>query len=160
MTDAHAAEVFTRVAQQFCELVEQLPSDANDEFLTRLSIALAELIAAGLSLPDVAPPTATIPTNPQIDHAADVVRDKLRLIVGDRDLYWTVDPKTKEAPVRASLSDDLADVYRDLQEGLMMQEKGAEPAEILWTWRFSFDSHWGRHATDALRFSWTELSAF
>lgn len=47
------------------------------------------------------------------------------------------------------LADDLADIYRDLKEGLMHYESGNLKAAI-WTWKWTFNSHWGRHAVSAL----------
>ena len=46
-------------------------------------------------------------------------------------------------------ADDLADIYRDLKEGLELYEAG-HVAEALWEWSQSFNTHWGRHASSAL----------
>ena len=53
------------------------------------------------------------------------------------------------APVMASLSDDIADIYRDLQGGLVAFRAG-EIDDAVWEWRFGFDTHWGRHAAHGL----------
>ena len=62
------------------------------------------------------------------------------------------DPYDREdhEPVVGSLSDDLLDVYRDIRGGLWSWETDAT-ANAIWEWRFSFDTHWGDHAADALR---------
>jgi hypothetical protein len=68
------------------------------------------------------------------------------------DKYWEIfDPTQQEEPVSGSLADDLTDIFRDLQKGLAISERGASVSEVLWEWRFSFKFHWGRHAMDALR---------
>ena len=48
------------------------------------------------------------------------------------------------------LADDVADIYRDLSAGLALFDAGhvAEAQEEL---RFSFLTHWGRHASGAIR---------
>ena len=70
---------------------------------------------------------------------------------GDRDFYWEVfDPYELTEPVGGSLSDDLYDVYRDLQRGLVLWDAWHR-VEALWQWRFHFDAHWGDHVVDALR---------
>jgi hypothetical protein len=67
------------------------------------------------------------------------------------DTYWGVfDPYKLDEPVAGSLSDDLLDVYRDVRRGLALWESGHD-ASAIWEWRFSFESHWGDHAADALR---------
>ncbi|MFE7505205.1 DUF5063 domain-containing protein [Promicromonospora sp. NPDC057488] len=44
----------------------------------------------------------------------------------------------------------MADIWRDLRSGLDWLDSGADPADVLWDWRFGFETHWGRHATHAL----------
>jgi hypothetical protein len=53
-------------------------------------------------------------------------------------------------PIGASPSDDLLDVYWDLQRGLAAFDSG-RASEAVWIWRFGFETHWGDHAVDALR---------
>lgn len=57
----------------------------------------------------------------------------------------------------ASLTDDLADIYLDMKEGLEALEAGKPHADILFEWQLGFTSHWGRHATDALRAIYCQL---
>jgi len=75
--------------------------------------------------------------------------------LGDWDAYAEVfDPyEMDDTPVVGSLSDDLADVYRDLRRGLALFDASNRPGKIdaVWDWRFHFHSHWGEHATGALR---------
>src|SRR5216110_1553428 len=46
-----------------------------------------------------------------------------------------------------------ADIYRDVKNGLLAEQAvaAARPNDVLWTWRFDFESHWATHAADALR---------
>jgi hypothetical protein len=67
------------------------------------------------------------------------------------DIYWEVfDPFECNEPVAGSLSDDILDMDRDVSRGLALWDAGAEDAAV-WEWRFSFEVHWGVHATSALR---------
>jgi hypothetical protein len=47
------------------------------------------------------------------------------------------------------LADDLADIWRDLKEGLTIFEEGYRDAAG-WQWLESFTIHWGEHAINAL----------
>jgi hypothetical protein len=49
------------------------------------------------------------------------------------------------------IADDVADVWRDVKRGLLALGEGHRPDDVTWQWRFDFYSHWGRHATEALR---------
>jgi hypothetical protein len=54
-----------------------------------------------------------------------------------------------EEPVAGPISDDIADIYREVVGGLIEYEAG-RIAQAIWEWGFGLRSHWGRHATDAM----------
>ncbi len=54
--------------------------------------------------------------------------------------------------VIATLSDDLSDIYRDVKPGLRALQHSPNTIDgIVWEWRFSLLTHWGRHATGAIQ---------
>lgn len=57
---------------------------------------------------------------------------------------------TAVTAVTGSLADDLADIYRDIVSGLRAYELGNR-AGAVWEWSFGLHSHWGAHATSAIR---------
>jgi hypothetical protein len=59
------------------------------------------------------------------------------------------DMESPDEPVTGMLADDLADIYRDLAEGLDNYRKG-HVAEACFDWSQSYRSHWARHAVSAL----------
>tara|TARA_R110002096_G_scaffold77896_12_gene183606 strand:- start:125338 stop:125571 length:234 start_codon:yes stop_codon:yes gene_type:complete len=56
-------------------------------------------------------------------------------------------------PVVGDLADDLGDIYGDIAPALMAWEAGTSRIDdILFEWRgVSFSTHWGVHASQALR---------
>lgn len=60
---------------------------------------------------------------------------------------WVIPPET---PGIGSVADDVNDIYTDVAAGLRLYEGGNRVA-ALWEWTFSFASHWGAHATGAIR---------
>lgn len=70
------------------------------------------------------------------------------------DLYVDVfDPLAvydKKPATYASLADDLLDIYRDVKPPLIAWNAG-NYLDAVWDWRYSFETHWHRHATSALR---------
>lgn len=142
---------FVDQARQFCDFVEK----ANEHTLKkRLSAArdrLLELYKAGSKLPHVEPPDG-------IEAGPTPERRKGWAGFDKFEAYWEVfDPYEESAPVVGSLSDDLLDIYGDVQRGLALWEQGevtkrSEPRiAAIWEWRFHFEIHWGDHAVDALR---------
>ncbi len=55
-----------------------------------------------------------------------------------------------EEPVIGDVADDLADIFSDLEKGLLWFEAG-HSSEAVWEWRFGLVHHWGDHATGAMR---------
>jgi hypothetical protein len=65
--------------------------------------------------------------------------------------YWDVfDPLKETESLWNSLADDLADIYRDIKECLLLFDAG-QVDEAVWQWRFNFLIHWGHHLTGAQR---------
>lgn len=60
----------------------------------------------------------------------------------DWNLYWMVfDPRTDNEAIHGSLSGDIADIYRDLKDGIVLKETNEVPAsETIFEWRFGFTS--------------------
>ena len=72
-----------------------------------------------------------------------------------RESYWEIfEPLEQEQPesLCGSLSDDLADIWRDVKEGIVAIDMGGETLidEAVWHWRSSLESHWGHHAVGAI----------
>jgi hypothetical protein len=132
--------------------VEEAPALGPFELLRRVDADVPSLYRAALRLPDVAPATDGVPDS-AVDHRRwVVVFNSLRSVLGPHDIYWAVfDPTELEQPVTGSIAEDLADTYRDLMNGLALLDAGAPVADVLWTWRFSFGNHWGRHVLGALQ---------
>lgn len=138
-----ATAAFVRAAYDLCELVEKAGDLPLRERLNGARRVLLPLYAAATELPDAAKSTEKdAPAYPVPENWSGFA---------EHDDYWEVfDPYQQSAPVGGWLSDDVLDVYRDVRRGLWFWEKN-EIADAVWEWRFSFESHWGDHAIDALR---------
>lgn len=142
-------------ATRYCELIEHEGVVARGDLVEQLRVALGELFVTACRLPTV---------EPDSDHdVPDVSHQdwhRIYLELGprlDADYYWSTRPLPFD-PARAepeftigSLCDDLADIWQDLTAGLRGRETRMTENDVLWHWKFSFESHWGQHAVDALR---------
>jgi hypothetical protein len=95
-----------------------------------------------------------LPRNPPASEAPDIERARPAIPpfeLGALDQYSLYfDPYDADAVgVGGSLSDDLGDIYLDVEEGLQAWDSG-DRVDAVWRWRFTFDAHWGRHAVGAL----------
>jgi hypothetical protein len=144
------ADDFEQLARSYCEFVERDGSEGQDRaaFVAELEGHLLALYGAALDLTLADPAERDAPGVSHEEWGAVFGRVASRL--GDADAYWLVlDPFAEDAPVLGSLSDDVADIYGDLKSGLRLIE-GHPSEDASWDWRFTFDTHWGRHAASAL----------
>jgi hypothetical protein len=135
---------FVDQARQFCDFVENGPQGSLSKRLVDTRERLLALYAAGCKLPAVQPPEG-IKDSPDPKPVATPP-------FGTFDTYWEVfDPYVADEPVAGSLSDELAEIYADVQRGLALWDRDVPRAAAIWEWRFHFDRHWGDHAVDVLR---------
>lgn len=76
--------------------------------------------------------------------------------LGQYDAYEEVfDPgrKDSEEPIGASISENLADIYQDLKDFILLYEIGSDEVmyEAVWACKQSFEIYWGQRLTNALR---------
>jgi hypothetical protein len=155
-----SADGFRLIAARFCSIVSAASMLERTEFLVQIYRILSELISAAIRLPEVnqtdeeqeasssKPPLKARLSHEQWKQLYDLLKEK----IGDWDIYWQVfDPTNDKHAVAGSLADDIADIYRDLKEGLILLEGHQTPTEdIVWSWRLLYYSHWGKHAIDTL----------
>jgi len=142
-------EQFIGSAKAFSEWCVSVPGDGVAEARTALAL-LSRLYTQALSL--------RLPSAVKSAFHGERADDATWYEVFDRsqslpcNLYSVVfnphnDPS--EEPVVCEIADDIADVFRDLSEGISLYEEGRF-AEAEWALRFSFQHHWGRHASSAI----------
>jgi uncharacterized protein DUF5063 len=149
---SRAADEFHRLAQRYCRLVTDHRAIPPKRLLANLHQLIPALYASGLRLPTST--TAGDGKHRKLTHREwfQLFRG-LRARLGNRDSYREVfdgyDRKDRDV-VRGSLADDLADIFRDLSNGLQCWRAGDRKNAIR-EWRFGVDYHWGEHATSAMR---------
>jgi hypothetical protein len=82
----------------------------------------------------------------------DVLRDKF----GTADDYLEVfDEKINESdsPVISSISENMADIYQDLKDFLLLYQTGTKEVmnDAVWECRLNFENFWGQKLTNSLR---------
>lgn len=146
MVDERIAR-FAVAARDFCGAADGCPLDTR-----AMLTALLRLLVAAQELPDTAPSFRDAsPTHAGVTADTDRVAANVVDSLGSAGHYRMIyDPQHDEEPCVGSLADDLGDIYRDLRRGLDLFDRDA-PADAAWEWRFAYETHWGDHATDAVR---------
>ena len=155
-SDEQIGDQFAQLAAAYCDCLDRHREAGLGRFLQDVHQALVAMYGLGGTLPDVEPASdnATERVLPEAAYA-DLTKS-LHGFIGPYNLYWEIyDPLLPEPdePVAGNLTDDLTDIYRDVHRGLHAWRSGDPDRRLdgLWDWRFSFETHWGRHSVDALR---------
>lgn len=137
---------FAQLVHAFCDWCEQGTEPINESEAERW---LARLHTNALELPNVEPTDDLGP--PEVpEEAAAAAKARIAPLWGSYyRMVFNPSPTEDEAPVVGDFGDDLQDIYLDLRRGLALLNRG-EAENAIWHWKFSHQSHWGRHATAAL----------
>ncbi|MES2299485.1 MAG: DUF5063 domain-containing protein [Pseudomonadota bacterium] len=136
---------FAELARAYCHWAEGMPASAQEDAkLARLH--LARLYAQALELSE-----GECGDDPrEISHEAwRCVFERFGALPVN---YYGTCFSPSIIPAESSigdLADDLADIWRDLKEGLSLFDAGHVDA-AQFEWRLHFNIHWGRHAASAL----------
>ena len=162
-----AQTAYRDLAVRYCDLIENRGSPDSVAWVKEIHLLLPRLYAAALALPsDVEPDTDTVEHDPTLSHEEwQLIFRELGNLFARWNHYFDVfdpyDEKNREA-ICGSLSDDLADIYHDVRSGLRLQQIAGDtrPNDVLWSWKFNFESHWAAHATGAMRALQTVLFVY
>jgi Domain of unknown function (DUF5063) len=155
------ADRFGLVARRFCEIVDAASDVGKTDLLLQVYRALPDLISGAMALPDVEPSDAdaiemerkrAIIARAQMSDAEwQQLYSLLKSKLDDSNLYYSLFDPTKDKQANpASLADDIADIYRELRESLILNDaRSTPPEDSIFEWRLGFYSHWGKHAMDA-----------
>ena len=153
MAERETVERFAGSVERFCSLIEHHQSLTAGEFVRSCAVCLADLYTAAvpLSLLPVEIDSDELIEDAVSTEQARAIDRQIGGILGSACLYWEVfDPREESDPVVGDLGDDLADIYRDVKNGLVAFSKGSAN-EAIWHWQWGFRYHWGDHVVDALR---------
>jgi hypothetical protein len=144
---------YCNLVARFCDLAEG-NSGASSARLIAVRDALVELYQASLHMPDIVGERfRDVPERLPFDEYRRV-KERIGTVVESDYFLICFHPfrTPAEEPVCASLSDGLADIWRDLKRGLLALEEDEEKwaAAVFWDWKFSFETHWGDHAVDCI----------
>jgi hypothetical protein len=142
---------FVDAANQYCQLVEQIRQYDRPTWLDRIGKALLSLEASIEQL-QTAQPTAPYARISDFEDRFEIY-SVLKEFLAEEDEYWSEgDLHASDGNKTGSLSDDFADIYFELQRGLMLyQQTDGGPANAVRLWVGSYRDHWRQHLVDARR---------
>ena len=147
---------FVAAANEFCKYAEHSSQISGDEMLRILQRLLPFLYIKASLLPALSPVFED--GNEKFVTEADWnrVHDTLKERFGAADDYSEVfDDRAADSgePVIVSLSENMADIYQDLKDFLLLYQTGTREVmnDAVWECRMNFENIWGQKLVNSLR---------
>ena len=147
---------FTAAANEFCKYAEHSSELKGDELLKILQRILPFLYLKASLLPSLEPffedGNEKFVTESDWTVIHDILKDKF----GTADDYLEVfDEKINESegPVVSSISENMADIYQDLKDFLLLYQTGTKEVmnDAVWECKQNFENYWGQKLVNSLR---------
>ena len=147
---------FVAVANEYCKYSEHASEIKGEELFKILQRLLPILYLKASFLPELTPYFED--GNEKFVTESDYtgILDTFRKKFGSANDYLEVfDDRMNEseAPVVASLAENMADIYQDLKDFILLYQTGTLEVmnDALWECRMNFENYWGQKLVNALR---------
>jgi hypothetical protein len=152
-TNKTVAEMVT-VANEYCVYLETAENKSREGILRFAVTILPLLYLKGSLLPgvEVENPEANerFVTEEQWESVFTLLREKIL----DEDEFWLIDPLhvNETEPLRASISENLADIYQDMKDFVLLYQKNTLAARqnALADCKELFNTHWGYRISNVM----------
>ena len=139
-SDSQIIEAFYEKARRYCSYIDG--RTVREEDAESIIYLLMDVYMEGLLLPSLEPDTTD-------EEDPSVPEPKISFEIPT--CYWEVfNGFHDEDIVAGDLQDDLASIYTDLMEGILLYDAG-RVGDAVFEWNFGQTNHWGQHLTDAVR---------
>jgi hypothetical protein len=147
---------FVAVANEFCKYAEHASELKGDELLKILQRILPLLYLKASLLPQLEPFFEDGNEKFVTESDWTAISDTLREKFGTADDYLEVfDDKIKETegPVVSSISENMADIYQDMKDFLLLYQTGTGEVmnDAVWECRMNFENFWGQKLVNSMR---------
>jgi hypothetical protein len=147
---------FVAVANEFCKYAERAPELKGDELLKILQRILPLMYLKASLIPALNPYFED--GNEKFVTESDWIKvhDTLREKFGTADDYLEVfDDKMNESegPVLSSISENMADIYQDIKDFLLLYQTGTNEVmnDAIWECHLNFETFWGQKLLNSMR---------
>ena len=135
------------VANEYCYFLENAEDKKKEQVLMFMQRILPLLYLKGSLLPSIEPEYPEADERFVTQEKWEVLFTDLRKIFGEEDEFLIIDPQhiNAEEPLKASISDNLADIYQDLKDFILLYQRNTHAARenAVHDCEKLFASHWG-----------------
>jgi hypothetical protein len=147
---------FAAVAKSFCDFVEGVGEEQRRPFLSRLQKFLPLIYLKGSLLPACESDETGAVEVAVSEEDYNALHEATRRLMGEDDEYLEVfdeEMRYSEAPVVASISENVCDIYQDLKNFIASYQYGMPEVmqEAVWQLNANFERYWGKSCASVLR---------
>jgi len=147
---------FVASANEYCKYLERASELEGEELLKILQRLLPFIYIKGSLLPELEPYFDEGNEKFVKEEDWNRIYETLKQKLGTADAFLEVfDERIKESetPVVASLAENLADIYQDLKDFLILYQTGTNELmnDAIWECRMNFENYWGQKLVNSLR---------
>lgn len=147
---------FVTVAAEYCAFLERSEGMKRSTFVDTTLKILPLLYLKASMLPEVEVMGEDAPETFVTEEDYEVVRITIASVMGDRDDYLEVflsDMVYSDTPIKAAISEDLADIYQDLKDFISVYRLGFDETmhDSLALCKDNFGMYWGQKLVNTLR---------
>jgi hypothetical protein len=147
---------FVAVANEFCKYAEHASELKGEDLLKILQRILPLMYIKASLLPELSPYFEDGNEKFVTESDWTEINETLKKKFGTADDYLEVfDEKADdtEGPVLSSISENMADIYQDIKDFLLLYQTGTEEVmnDALWECRMNFENYWGQKLVNSMR---------
>ncbi|MFH0999369.1 MAG: DUF5063 domain-containing protein [Bacteroidota bacterium] len=141
------------VAHEFCLFVERIESYPKEEVLVYFQKIIPLLYLKGTLLPHIEVSDDIYLERFVTAETWEIVFNDIRNKLKPNDEYWITENIDDTEAVKASIADNLTDVYQDLKDFVILYSKNTHTAREIAVVECKnyFEIHWGKRLLSALR---------
>jgi hypothetical protein len=139
------------VANEYCLFFEGIDNYSKNDIFSYFQKIAPLLYLKGCTVPKILVNDESFSQRFVTEEQWEGIFKQLRKKFGDDDTYYVLDHNNDT--IEASLSDNMADIYQDMKDFVMLYQKGSMYAKENAVFQFSvlMQTHWGPIVVDALK---------
>ena len=147
---------FVTVANEYCKFIESAGALETREMLSKIQKIFPLVYLKATLLPDFESSDELVLEKSVTEVDYSYLQQRLMNMLGEYDDYQEVfdqDMQFSDVPLTASISENLADIYQDLKDFVMLYRTGDEIVmeAALWECTDNFKTYWGQKLVNNLR---------
>ncbi len=144
------------VANEYCLFIEKIENFPAEELFPFLQKIITLLYLKGCLLPEILVESDEANERFVTAEQWELVFGDLRKKFANNDEFWIldIDGSDETTPIKASISEQLTDVYQDLKDFVLLYQKNTKAAKqnAAANCKALFSSHWGIRIINVLKF--------